>query len=89
MWGNNPAARAEVSGDACAYRFSLIGPVEVAGDGNLNEAPSHVDQAADDYRLQRGSTGIDAAADSDVTIDHEGDERPAGAAPDMGADERT
>jgi len=88
VWGNNATAPAEVSGDNCAHRYSLIGPTDAAGTGNLNDAPTYLDQGGDDYRLDDGSAGIDAAADSDVAIDFEGDARPAGLAPDMGADER-
>jgi hypothetical protein len=88
IWGNNATAPAEVVGASCAHESSLIGPTAADGDGNLNEAPSYVSQGSDDYRLDRGSSGIDAAADSDVVIDHEGDPRPAGDGPDIGADER-
>jgi hypothetical protein len=89
VWANSATAPAETSGDNCAHRSSLIGPEPVSGDGNLNDAPTYLDQAGDDYRLDDGSAGIDAAASSDVAIDFEGDPRPSGDAPDMGADERT
>ena len=88
VWGNNATASSQVLGATCAHRFSLIGPQEVSGEGNLNVAPTYIDQGSDDYRLEDGSTGIDTAADSDVLVDHEGDARPAGDGPDMGADER-
>lgn len=84
---NDAAAPAEVVGANCVHEYSLIGPIEAAGANNVNDAPTYVDQAGDDYRLDRGSAGIDAAAPSDVDIDHEGDERPFGDGPDIGADE--
>lgn len=41
-----------------------------------------------DYRLGPGSPAVDAAVGSDVTIDVDGNARPAGRAPDLGAHER-
>jgi hypothetical protein len=39
------------------------------------------------YRLQAGSAAIDAGVDTGVTTDLDGDRRPIGRAPDIGADE--
>jgi hypothetical protein len=42
----------------------------------------------DDYHLTAGSPAVDRAAPSAVTVDLDGNARPAGAAPDLGAYER-
>jgi hypothetical protein len=43
--------------------------------------------AADGYHLTAGSAAVDRGADAGVTSDIDGDPRPLGAAPDLGADE--
>jgi hypothetical protein len=55
--------------------------VDVYGD------PAFVDPDALDYRITSGSAAIDAGIDAGVTEDIDGDPRPVGAAPDIGADE--
>jgi hypothetical protein len=42
---------------------------------------------SDSYHLQFGSAAIDAGVDAGVTVDIDGDARPQGDAPDIGADE--
>ena len=44
---------------------------------------------SDSYHLQSGSAAIDAGVDAGVTTDIDGDARPQGSAPDIGADEFT
>src|SRR5690606_26978218 len=88
VFGNSPDnSDPQVSGN-CSHEYSLIGPIGVAGDGNLlDDEPLFADAGEGDYHLQPGSPGIDAAAASDVAVDHDGEDRPAGSGPDMGADE--
>ncbi|MFL7794383.1 MAG: choice-of-anchor Q domain-containing protein [Anaerolineae bacterium] len=62
------------------------------GDGtivsatNVYSAPGFVDPGAWDYHLAAGSAAIDRGVNSGVTVDIDGDARPAGAC-DLGADE--
>ncbi|NIO69597.1 MAG: hypothetical protein GTN71_11340 [Anaerolineae bacterium] len=44
--------------------------------------------ATDGYHLMDGSAAIDKGVDAGVTTDIDGDSRPQGSAPDLGADER-
>ncbi len=77
---------AAVTGD-CQHRYSLIeGGAE--GEGNLDADPEFVDSSADNYHLQPTSPCIDAGdPKTSVTDDIDGDVRPQGEAPDIGADE--
>lgn len=54
---------------------------------NLWAPPSFVDSAQEDYHLSSGSAAVDAGVDAGVTHDIDGDMRPLGLAPDLGADE--
>lgn len=56
--------------------------------GNLSGDPAFVDSTRGDYRLGPGSDALDAGIDAGITTDFHGQTRPAGAAPDIGADER-
>ncbi len=74
----------------CAWTYSDIGPGGsiVAGTGNINMAPVFVNSLMNDYHLQLGSPGINAADPAaTVDVDTDGDARPAGGRSDMGADE--
>jgi len=55
------------------------------GAGDLSVDPMFVDPGNKDYRLQAGSPAIDTGAAWGLTTDFDGNERPAGAAPDLGA----
>jgi hypothetical protein len=74
----------------CSHRFSLIGPTAEDGPGNVNQAPVFVDPSSrDNLHLDPSSPGIDQAEPSDVREDIDGQVRPQGAGPDIGADELT
>jgi fibronectin-binding autotransporter adhesin len=60
----------------------VVSTNEVGGD------PRFVDPAGGDYHLGHGSAAIDAGVDAGVTTDIDGDTRPIGPLPDIGADER-
>ncbi len=56
-----------------------------SGGHSLTGNPKFADSSADDYHLLTGSPAIDHAVDLGVTKDLDGNPRPSGAAPDMGA----
>lgn len=79
----NPAD--EVTGN-CDWRYSLI-EGDTPGQGNLNVDP---EVSADGFHLMPGSPAIDAGtvlASLDLSLDVDGDVRPQGSNPDIGADE--
>jgi hypothetical protein len=75
----------------CSWAYSNVegGVPPALDDGNNIDAdPSFVDVAEGDFHIQPGSPCIDAAdPGSDVDVDFDGDARPVGDAPDIGADE--
>jgi hypothetical protein len=56
------------------------------GEGNLNADPSF--ETAEDYHLKEDSPAINAAREEGIAVDLDGQPRPVGGAPDMGAYER-
>jgi hypothetical protein len=83
----NQGSTTQVTGN-CSYRYSLIGPTGVAGMGNIGDAaPGFVNPEGNMFHLLPASRGVDEGEDSDVAVDFDGDERPQGDGPDMGADE--
>ncbi|HHH40574.1 MAG TPA: PKD domain-containing protein [Chloroflexi bacterium] len=59
----------------------------VTGTVNLHADPQFADPGAEDYHLTYGSPARDAGVEAGVTTDVDGERRPVGAAPDLGADE--
>ena len=59
----------------------------LTGTNVLAQDPRFIDPAAHNYHLRVDSPAIDAGVEAGVTVDWEGDVRPQGAAPDIGADE--
>jgi hypothetical protein len=57
------------------------------GTRNVWGDPRFVDPDAGDYHLAPGSWAIDRGVDAGVTTDIDGDPRPGGCRPDVGADE--
>jgi len=89
VFGNVSASTAnQVDGANCTWRYSDIGPVAVAGPGNLAADPEFADLMHGDYHLMATSPLRDAADPAATqAVDLDGDSRPEGAAPDIGADE--
>jgi len=61
-----------------------------SGDGSitvLNETAGDPLFEVDGYHLREGSAAIDEGVATDVTTDIDGDRRPLGDGPDVGADE--
>ena len=92
VWGNRAGAALgdddeQVDGN-CAHEYSLIGPRPESGNGNIPaENPRFVDPEEGDYHLTGESPAIDEGTAGDVLVDHDGEPRPAGDGPDVGADE--
>lgn len=63
--------------------------IDELGAGNMSSAPIFVNTAADNYRLQAGSPGVDQGTSS-LALDHDldGNARPQGTGYDIGAYER-
>ncbi|RMF32625.1 MAG: hypothetical protein D6759_08050, partial [Chloroflexi bacterium] len=78
LWGSGAWANGDDWGGAGVV---LTGTVNLWGD------PAFVDPDGGDYHLGPGSAAVDAGVDAGVTTDIDGDRRPFGSAPDLGADE--
>ena len=61
------------------------GTVNRGGHSRIASSPRFVDQAARNYRLQATSSAIDLGVEAGVATDADGNARPYGPAPDMGA----
>jgi hypothetical protein len=86
VFGNGGGVQVEGSG--CQWTYSDLGPVAVAGTGNLSSDPQFVDPAHNDFHLQVSSPARDAADPAaTLAVDIDGETRPQGAGRDMGADE--
>jgi hypothetical protein len=91
VYGNSEeGGKLQVGGDEnCTWTFSNIGPHNAPkGEGNINAEPMWVDAAQNDFHILPTSPAVDHGdSRSMVRVDVDGDERPLGAKPDMGADE--
>ena len=82
---DNLGSETQVDGENCSHDYSVIGPEAAAGVDNIAIAPTFASDS--DFHLAAGSSGIDAAQDSDVAVDVDGERRPGSGANDIGADE--
>lgn len=89
-FGNSPSLEG-----TCTFDHSLFaGPTAAAGAGNMatldvrfeDTDVAHVHET-DFYRLKNDSPAIDQATASEISVDIDGQQRPQGLQPDMGADE--
>jgi hypothetical protein len=78
LWGTGDAETPqEWGGEGTA----IVGPV------SIREDPGFVDPLARDYHLAQGSAAVDAGIMTWLDVDIDGDPRPGGLQPDIGADE--
>jgi hypothetical protein len=63
------------------------GTLVLSGTLSIFRPPLFVDPARQDYHIRPESPAVDAGRDVGITRDVDGDPRPVGAAPDVGADE--
>lgn len=59
----------------------------IRGTNPVDGDPAFADPAGGEYHLRGGSAAVDAGVEAGVGTDIDGDERPLGSAPDIGADE--
>jgi hypothetical protein len=67
--------------------FWNIGDVGIEGSNPVYGNPAFIDPSGGDYHIGPGSAAVDAALDIGELLDVDGDSRPIGPAPDIGADE--
>ncbi len=77
---------ATVSNTNCTWTYSDIQGMST-GTGNFDADPSFADLGMADFHLMPGSPCRDKATPTSNKIDFDGESRPEGAAPDVGADE--
>ncbi len=77
LWGRGPWSNTQDWGGA----GTIVSTLDVYGD------PDFADPAVDDYHLLGTSPAINAGVEASLDHDMDGDLRPMGAAPDIGADE--
>jgi len=78
LWGSGEWANAS---DWSGGGMIVTGSINVWGD------PAFADPDRGDYHIDAGSAALDAGITTEVTVDVDGDVRPIGDAPDLGADE--
>ena len=84
---NGPAGTAQFSGAISVTHSLFEGGPTPQGMGNKTGNPAFKDIANGDFHIMAGSMAIDQAAGTNVDIDLDGEHRPNGSGPDMGADE--
>ncbi len=88
VWGNKAgSSEMQVAGTGCTWERSIIGP-GAAVASNLNTDPAFVDATSGDFHVTSGSPAVDHGDETMAPeTDIDGDPRPSGTAPDLGADE--
>ena len=84
---NGAAGTAQYSGGIAPSHSLFEGGPTPQGMGNKTGNPAFKDIANGDFHITPGSMAIDQAAGTNVDIDIDGEHRPNGSGPDMGADE--
>jgi hypothetical protein len=84
IWGNDQSITLDALSTVTVTYSDVEGGWQ--GEGNLDTDPSF--EAADDYHLGDDSPAVNAGREEGVGVDLDGQPRPVGRAPDMGAYER-
>ncbi len=87
-WGITSVTPASATVNADHTLFWANMSPGIQGTNPVNGDPRFVNPAGGDYHISAGSAAQDAGATTAITADIDGDRRPIGAAPDIGADER-
>jgi hypothetical protein len=87
--GNTATLEATLWGDGVWANETTWGGGGDVSTGTINvwEAPGFVDHDGGDYHIAPSSAAVDRGVDAGVETDMDGDHRPIGAQPDIGADE--
>jgi len=89
VWGNGASPSVAQVGGNCSFDYSDIGGTAVEDKHNIKMDPMFTNPAADNYSLGATSPCIETGKPGTMTTDDfQGEPRPNGTAPDIGADEK-
>jgi hypothetical protein len=84
---NGPSGTAQMSSNVSVTHSLFEAGPQPQGMGNKTGSPAFKDVMNGDFHITAGSMAIDNAGATTITDDVDGESRPYGAGPDMGADE--
>ncbi len=84
---NGAAGSAQMSSNVAVTHSLFEGGPQPQGMGNKTGSPAFKDITNGDFHITAGSMAIDNATTTTIGVDIDGETRPYGAGPDMGADE--
>lgn len=87
IYNNTPASTTIQADHTLFYNAPNHASSGVVSTNEITGDPRFVGPAGGDFHIGAGSAAMDAGVDAGVTTDMDGDPRPVGSAPDVGADE--